>query len=430
MRNHTYVSPSNERMDISFFNYFSTVSLGLMCYSFFNPGFIFSTSMFFVYGFTRTLVATYDVYNTYIYTPYRKHIKKPLMHILNIDNGLYEIEIVKDGEIIHRFKTMSDFIKHNTIEFVTEDNDDTGSDSDADSESGSETKNKDSNETNETTETTETDVKIETPVDADLTNQDVTIHETDTKTESSGSSGEGDDEEGEEEDEEGDEEEGEDEEGDEEEGEEEDEEEGDDDDSDDTEDDDDDTLILEPSKYDFVLRNFYFEVDEINKPFGFCLKYETFRKSDMKKTTYTYDEIKNMVSKRRFIGIHLKTEGKDFIINLTNPVNYYLVNNTILDYSFLKMYLFNRYNFILGNTYKLSCIDNCIEMYTVEQGKKFFVKSDSFKVVDDETYKYRNESVSPIVSNEEEDATSASQETKDALTEADIEIVECNYNSK
>jgi len=424
MRNHTYAS--NERMDISFFNYFSTVSLGLMCYSFFNPGFIFSTSMFFVYGFTRTLIATYDIYNTYIYTPYRKHIKKPLMHILNIDNGLYEIEIVKDGEIIHRFKTMSDFIKHNTIGFVTEDNDDSGSDSDADSESGSETKNKDSNET---TETTETDVKIETPVDADLTNQDVTIHETDNKTESSsgnsegneGDDEEGDDEEGEEEDEE---------EGDDEEGEEEDEEEGDDDDSDDTEDGDDDDLILEPSEYDFVLRNFYFEIDEINKPFGYCLKYETFRKSDMKKTTYTYDEIKNMVSKRRFIGIHLKTEDKDFIINLTNPVNYYLVNNTILDYSFLKMYLFNRYNFILGNTYKLSCIDNCIEMYTVEQGKKFFVKSDSFKVVDDETYKVHNESVSPIVSNEEENATSASQETKDALTEADIEIVECNYNSQ
>ena len=415
MRNHTYVSPSNERMDISFFNYFSTVSLGLMCYSFFNPGFIFNTSMFFVYGFTRTLVATYDVYNTYIYTPYRKYIKKHLMYIMNIDDGLYEIEIVKDGKIIHRFKTMSDFIKHNTIEFVTDDEDDVGSDTE--SESSSETKNKNENETNETTET---DVKIETPVDADLTNQDVTIHETDTKTESSGSSGEGDDE--------GDDEEGEEE--DEEEGEEEDEEEGDDDDSDDTEDDDDDTLILEPSKYDFVLRNFYFEVDEINKPFGYCLKYETFRKSDMKKTTYTYDEIKNMISKRRFIGIHLKTEGKDFIINLTNPVNYYLVNNTILDYSFLKMYLFNRYNFILGNTYKLSCIDNSIEMYTVEQGKKFFVKSDSFKVVDDETYKYRNESVNPIVSNEEESATSASQETKDALTEADIEIVDSNYTTQ
>jgi hypothetical protein len=339
------------------------------------------------------------------------------MHILNIDNGLYEIEIVKDGEIIHRFKTMSDFIKHNTIGFVTED-DDSGSDSDADSESGSETKNKNENETNETNETTETDVKIETPVDADLTNQDVTIHETDNKTESSSGNSEGN---------EGDDEEGDDD-GEEEEGEEEDEEE---DDTEDDEEDEDDDLILEPSEYDFVLRNFYFEIDEINKPFGYCLKYETFRKSDMKKTTYTYDEIKNMVSKRRFIGIHIKTEDKDFIINLTNPVNYYLVNNTILDYSFLKMYLFNRYNFILGNTYKLSCIDNFIEMYTVEQGKKFFVKSDSFKVVDDETYKQHDDCVStPIVSNEEDNTTSASQETKDALTEADIEIVECNYNSQ
>jgi hypothetical protein len=338
------------------------------------------------------------------------------MHILNIDNGLYEIEIVKDGEIIHRFKTMSDFIKHNRIGFVVDEDDASGSDSDT--ESRSETENKDSNETNETTET---DVKIETPVDADLTNQDVTIHETDTKTESSSGNSEGDDENEEEGDEEG-EEEG-DEEGDEE-GEEEGEEEGD-------EDEDDENLILEPSEYDFVLRNFYFEIDEINKPFGYCLKYETFRKSDMKKTTYTYDEIKNMVSKRRFIGIHLKTEDKDFIINLTNPVNYYLVSNTILDYSFLKMYLFNRYNFILGNTYKLSCIDNFIEMYTVEQGKKFFVKSDSFKVVDDETYKQRGECVStPIVSNEEENDTSASTDKKDALTEADIEIVECNYNSQ
>jgi hypothetical protein len=330
---------------------------------------------------------------------------------LNIDNGLYEIEIVKDGEIIHRFKTMSDFIKHNPIGFVNDDDDDSGSDTDSDTESGSDASSKTENKDNN--ENTETDVKVETPVDADLTHQDVTIHETDTKTESSGDGEEGDDEgeEGEEGEEEGNGDEG-------------------DEDEDEDEDEDDENLILEPSEYDFVLRNIYFEIDEINKPFGYCLKYETFRKSDMKKLNYEYDEIKNMISKRRFIGIHLKTEDKDFIINLTNPVNYYLVNNTILDYSFLKMYLFNRYNFILGNTYKLSCIDNFIEMYTVEQGKKFFIKSDSFKVVDDETYKEHDESVSPIVSNEEENATSASQETKDALTEADIEIVDCNYNTQ
>jgi hypothetical protein len=50
-------------------------------------------------------------------------------------------------------------------------------------------------------------------------------------------------------------------------------------------------------------------------------------------------------------------------------------------------------------------------------------------VVDDETYKFHNESGSPILPKEEENAV-LPQETKDALTEADIEIVECNYNSQ
>ena len=147
----------------------------------------------------------------------------------------------------------------------------------------------------------------------------------------------------------------------------------------------------------------------------------------MKRKSYEYADIKNMTSKRRFIGIHLKTEEKEFIINLTNPINYYLVNNTILDYSFLKMYLFNRYNFNLGNTYKLSCIDNFVEMYTIEQGKKFFVKSNAFKIVEDETYKVEEECGTPITF-KDEDMDVPSQNASDALTEADIEIVECNYS--
>jgi hypothetical protein len=419
MRNHTYASPSDERMDVSFFNYFSTVSLGLMCYSFFKPNLFFDIAMFFTYGFARTIVTTYDVCNKYIYTPYRKHIKKPLMRILNIDNGLYEIEIVKDGEVIHRFKTMSDFIKYNTITFVNDDQDDSGS------ESGSETESKDENKSDShlKTETeTETETKVETPVDADLTHQDINVHEVETKQEDSSGNSDETGNQTSDEDHEDD-------------GEDDDEDDGEDDDDDEDvekdldEDGDGDNLILEPSEYDFVLRNIYFEHDAVTGPFGYCLKYETFRKSDMKQKSYTYDEIKKMVSNRRFIGIHLKTEEKDFLINLTSPINYYLVDNTILDYSFLKMYLFNHYNFILGNTYKLSCIDNCIEMYTIEQGKKFYIKSNTFKVVDDETYKFHNESGSPIVTKEEEN-TVLPQETKDALTEADIEIVECNYNSQ
>ena len=398
-RNSTYLSPTNEQMDVTFFNYFSTVALGLMCYSFFNPGFIFDMSLFLAYGFAKTVITGCDVYNQYIYTPYRKHIKKPLMEILNIDNGLYEVEIVKNGRIIHKFKTMTDFIKCRPIKFINDDSEDSGSESGSDSgteknESEQQPRPLQRSESQSQTHI-DSDIKVETPVDADLTHENVDIH----KAEHSSNEGEG--------------------------------EEVDTEDTNDTDTNEsgDDNLILDPSEYDFVLRNIYFEDDTVNTTFGYCLKYETFRKSDMKPDQYEYEEIKNMVSKRRFIGIHLKTEEKDYIINLTNPVNYYLVNNTILDYSFLKMYLFNRYNVSLGNTYKLSCIDNFIEMYTLEQGKKFFVKNNMFKVVDDETYKVDDESVSTEAS-EQEDTVESTQDAGDALTEADIEIVECNYNTQ
>ena len=396
MRNHTYMSPTtNERMDVSFFNYFSTISLGLMCYSFFNPGFMFDMSMFLAYGFAKTMITGCDVYSKYIYTPYRKHIKKPLMEILNIDDGLYEIEVVKDGHVIYRFKTMSDFIKYNTIKFINE-----GSDADSNSESGSDEDEDESH--SQSPSHIDSNIKVETPVDADLTHETVDVHEVDQTNKSDEYDGE----------------------------------EVDTDDAEDATDTDnsnDDNLILEPSEYDFILRNIYFEDDAVNTPFGYCLKYETFRKTDMKPEHYTYDEMKNMVSKRRFIGIHINTEGKDYVINLTNPVNYYLVNNTILDYSFIKMYLLTRYSVTLGNTYKLSCIDNCIEMYTIEQGKKFFVKKDMFKVVDDETYKFVDESDGSDESDESNvsvpgDNSTSTQDSGDALTEADIEIVECNYS--
>ena len=413
MRNHTYMSPTNEQMNVTFFNYFSTISLGLMCYSFFNPGFVFDLSMFLAYGFAKIMITGCHVYSKYIYTPYRKHIKKPLMEILNIDNGLYEIEIVKDGHVIHKFKTMSDFIKYNPIEFINE-----GSDADYNSESGSDEEGDESpspsRSKSQSPSHIDSNIKVETPVDADLTHETVDVHEVESHVDQTSKSDKYDGEEVDTDDTEN---------------------------ANDTDNSNDDSLILEPSKYDFVLRNIYFEDDAVNTPFGYCLKYETFRKTDMKPEHYTYEEMKNMVSKRRFIGIHINTEGKDYVINLTNPVNYYLVNNTILDYSFIKMYLLNRYSVTLGNTYKLSCIDNCIEMYTIEQGKKFFVKKDMFKVVDDETYKFvdgsggsggsdgSNEYSESNVS-EPGDNANSTQDSGDALTEADIEIVECNYNSQ
>ena len=399
MKNNTYTLRTEDRMDISFTTYFSTLSLGLMCYSFFNPGFVFDLSIFLAYGFAKTMFTSYNIFKTYIYNPYKKHIKKPLMHILNVDNGLYEIEVVKNGNIIYRFKKISDFIKHNSIEFVEDD--DSGSESESCSDPGSE-----NNEPQPLSQSNieSVDAKVETPVDADLTHENVDIHEVEPSTKNDGVS-EGDQSE--------------------------------EVDTDNTSDTSDDNLILDPNEYDFVLRNVYFEDEATNTPFGYCLKYETFRKSDMKPLEYTYEDMKGMLSKRRFIGIHLNMDEKNYIINLTTPLNYYLVNNTILDYSFLKMYLFNRYNVILGNTYKLSCIDNFIEMYTIEQGKKFYVKMNTFSIVDDETYNVDESSScasSPTSSQsvsaeeQEQDKEPLEQETRDALTEADIEIVDCNYS--
>ena len=402
MKNNTYTPHAEERMDISFTTYFSTISLGLMCYSFFNPGFVFDLSIFLAYGFMKTMFTSYNIFNTYIYNPYKKHIKKPLMHILNVDNGLYEIEVVKNGNIIYRFKKMSDFIKHNGIEFVEDDDDDDDDEDDQEDEDSSSKSGSESSSDKKPQVTpdsnVESDVKVETPIDTDFTHETIDVHTIEPSIEDLNENESGD---------EGD--------------------QSEEVDTDNTSDTSDDNLILDPNEYDFVLRNIYFEDEATNTSFGYCLKYETFRKSDMKPLEYTYEDMKGMLSKRRFIGIHLKMDEKDYIINLTNPVNYYLVNNTILDYSFLKMYLFNRYNVILGNTYKLSCIDNFIEMYTIEQGKKFYVKMNSLNIVDDETYNVDESASSPSVS-EEQDREPLVQETGDALTEADIEIVECNYS--
>ena len=395
MQNYTYTNPNNEQMDISIFSYFSTFTLGLMCYSFFNPGVFYDMSMFLAYTFAKTMITGNDIYSKYIYRPYIKHVRRPMMNFLNIDDGLYEIEIVKDGNVIYRFKTMADFIKNNPIKFICEDEDESESESGSESESESKSVSSSGSESESCSETEQPSQpsqpsqpqqlsELETPIDADLTNENVNIHETDTISEVQDSEVV--------------------------------------DDEDDT--DEPDNIILEPSEYDFVLRTMYFEDDSINVPFGFCLKYETFRKSDMKQK-YSYEQLKNSLSKRKFIGIHIKTEGMDYIINLTNPVNYYIVDNTILDYSFLKMYLFKRYSVILGNNYTLSCIDNFIEMYTIKEGKKVFIKKNSFKIVDDETYNIAEDTESSIIPNtSSEPETIIETETCEIANDTDIEIVE------
>lgn len=402
----------DESMDVSFFNYFSTVTLGLMCYTFINPGFMYNSSIFMAYTFARIMIAGTDFFSSYIYKPYHKYIYKPLFYILNIDNGLYEVEVVKKGKVLHRFKTMDDFIKHNPIEFVYDSDGNEDDDSSDNRDMTSQSKEQEQPDLSQDPQPQQDpEPTIEVSVDADLTNESVNIHEsrvnedavvdTETDVDSRSENGSGCN---------------------------------------------DDNFILKPSKYDFVLRNIYFEDDNLDVPYGFCLKYDTFRKTDMK-TKYSYDDLKNMLSKRRFIGIHLKTDEKEYMINLASPINYYLVGNTILDYSFLKMYVFNRYNIILGKTYKLSCIDNFIEMYNIEQGKKVLIKDNIFKIVDDETYYNDSDSSSCSGSQSETDTESESESEsdtgsqrnshspkeenktpEDATADIDIEIVDCNFN--
>ena len=108
-------SQNNQRMNISYFQYFSTFSLMMMCYSFINPNFIFNTCLYLKFTFANTVLSSYVFLNDYLYTPYKKYIRRPLYYILNISDKNDEIQIIKDGVIIYSFNTMNDFIFSSSI---------------------------------------------------------------------------------------------------------------------------------------------------------------------------------------------------------------------------------------------------------------------------------------------------------------------------
>ena len=97
-------------------------------------------------------------------------------------------------------------------------------------------------------------------------------------------------------------------------------------------------------------------------------------------------------SSRKFIGVSLKQNGEKYSINLTTPNNYYISDNSILNYSFMKWYMMKHYNVNLSSDYLISCIDNYVEMYKIHPGKKIFVHKNRFEIVDDETFVNENRS--------------------------------------
>jgi len=388
-------------MDIPLHSYMYTLFLGIGCYSFLNPAHFHTMMVNLGYCIAEMLLSGFIIYNENIYKPFNRYIYKPLVYILNIQENRDEIIIVKDGIIIHSFATMEDFIKQKPINFIRDKADDQDSEDSEDNKEEEAAIPAIQSETTTTSTITSTSSTIDTVIDADLTNMSTDIH-------TSGDDADADAEETEEMD-----------------------------DSDDSvESDEDDDFILDPSEYDFLLRNLYYENDEEYERYNICFKYETFCKSDLKKV-YTNDEIKSQVSKRKLIGANLHMNSKKYVINLTTPINYFISDNSVLGYHFLKWYMAENYDVVLHKKYSVLCIDNCIGMYELVPGKKLLISRDSLKVVDDDEYSGEDSDSDGEESNEDDEQDKAEHTEHTEHTEqaeksdqsndtCDIEVVDCD----
>ena len=378
-----------ESMNVPLSSYMYTLFLGIGCYSFLNPTFMHTMMVNLGFSMAKMILNGLGIYNEYIYKPFNKHIYKPLVYILNIQERCDEIRIIKDGVIIYSFETMDDFIKNNPINFIkdkhNDDNDDgcpEGHDKDEDSPS----------DTKDTKDTKDDEQTIDTVIDADLTHKSTDFHTNKQSDEDTGDSGDNED-------------------------------------QDDDDDDDDDDLILDPREYDFLVQTLYYENIQKYERHNACFKYETFRKSDLKKV-YTNDELMSHVSKRKLIGANLHMNSKKYNIDLNNPVNYFIVHNSILGYYFLKWYMDETYDVVLQKNYSIFCIDNCVGMYTIVPGKKLLVYRESLKLVDDEAYREDDSDDDNDNDNDNHDKSDIDREdeidNEESTDICDIEVVECD----
>ena len=402
-------------MDIPLHSYMYTLFLGIGCYSFLNPTHFHTMMVDLGFWMAQMLLSVFIMYNENIYKPFNRYVYKPLVYILNIQENRDEIIIVKDGIIIHSFATMDDFIRQKPINFIRDKDNDNDHDHDEDDDDDGEDK-KDKQAVEADAESQTTSAIIDTVIDADLTNVSTDIHISEQSGDDADTENDDDDDDDEDEDEDHDEDE--------------------DakytsemDDSDENIDsDEDDNLILDPSEYDFLLRNVYYENEKKYERHCVCFKYETFCKTDLKKV-YTNDELKSQVSKRKLIGANLHMNSKKYPINLTTPINYFIVDNSILGYHFLKWYMAENYDIILDKKYSIFCIDNCIGMYEIVPGKKIIVYSDSLKVVEDDEYSAEDSDSAKSGDDTEQDkAENEEQDEKSdqANDTYDIEVVECD----
>jgi hypothetical protein len=354
------------RMDISLFSYMYTLFLAFGCYSVLNPvsARIFAVKT--IFNLAKYTINGYGFFKERIYRPYMKSIHPKLLRLLNIDDGINEIVVIKNGKVIHSFKTMELFVKNNPIKFVKEfSNDEASQDQDQDNGSDHSDKVDYNKKCEQLTELIEAfkshslddappapaPAPASEPVPASETNEDPESEKNDESLETS---------ETDETDETIE--------------------------TDKTSDDIPDDYILDPTAYDFIIRNFYYEDEKTGEIHSFVFKYDIFYKSEIVEK-YDIEMIKDKYfSTRKFIGISLKTNNQKYNINLTSPSNYYLSDNSILNYSFMKWYMMKHHNVKLSREYLISCIDNHVEMYRIHPGKKIIVYKNNFQLVDDETF--------------------------------------------
>lgn len=395
-------------MDISIFSYMYTLFLAFGCYSILNPASARSYVLKTILRLAKYTITGYGLFKEHIYKPYVKHVHPKLLRILNIDDGINEIVIIRNGKVIHSFKTMELFVKNNPIKFVKEFSDDE-SDEDQDQEQGQEHINAPPhNDDSDLSDKVDYNKKCEqlteliqafkahslddTPpvleVPAPETNE-VQVQESHEICETDES-----------------------------------------DENQDTGNEIPDDYILDPTAYDFIIRNFYYEDEKTGETHSYVFKYDIFYKSEVVEK-YDIDMIKDKYfSTRKFIGISLKTNNQKYNINLTSPNNYYISDNSIFNYSFLKWYMMEHYNVKLSHDYLISCIDNYVEMYRIHPGKKIIVHKNKFQIVDDETFVSDDGAVDTDNHEDVDSETENDSDVESSSTQTQSEIENKNDSTK
>ena len=88
------------RMDISIFSYMYTLFLAFGCYSILNPVSARIYTLKTIVGLANYSIIGYGLFKEHMYKPYMKYVYPNLLRLLQIDDGINEIVVVKNGKII------------------------------------------------------------------------------------------------------------------------------------------------------------------------------------------------------------------------------------------------------------------------------------------------------------------------------------------